>query len=444
MSRVGILALSLVTQFLLADFLEPAGRGSYHVCIVYANLLAIMFMPGFEMGCRYFVASKKMSVSEGVTNLILLGLAFSALAVGIGAALTQVPLGFLQQFFSKAAPRDIAFAILLVPLVFFSMQIPLMLTSVRDFKWFALGQCFQTLAQLIGVVVFVSVFRHGVTGALAAIAIGHAVAILLSLAILARKHGFRPVKPAMAGIRSAFSYGWRYYFGKLSTLVNVQIGTILLAMLATTRAEMGLFAVGMVLVRITMIPDTLVIVVLPRVAADASGRPDLVACCARLSSILAAAVLLLVAIVVKPAFAAFLPKYNEAVVLIWLIAPGVAVWCAAKVLIPYFNGTNRPGISSLAVAAGVTTNLVLLLLLLPRMGLPGAALAVSMGYLVSSALLVISFFRLSGMSLAKTWIPGQLDREMVGGAWKSVRARLGLQPAAQVNADEQPPRTPEV
>jgi O-antigen/teichoic acid export membrane protein len=57
----------------------------------------------------------------------------------------------------------------------------------------------------------------------------------------------------------------------------------------------------------------------------------------------------------------------------WILAHGVFVRSISKLTISYFNGTNHPGVSSIAVVSGVITNLVLLAVLLPLMGLSGAA-----------------------------------------------------------------------
>ena len=62
-----------------------------------------------------------------------------------------------------------------------------------------------------------------------------------------------------------------------------------------------------------------------------------------------------------------------------------------------------------AVGLATVVNLGVLLLLLPVMGLPGAAWAMTTGYVVSTLVLAIAFRRASGMGFTETWLPRRED-----------------------------------
>ena len=68
-----------------------------------------------------------------------------------------------------------------------------------------------------------------------------------------------------------------------------------------------------------------------------------------------------------------------------------------------FNGTDL--VSSIAVAVGMIVNVLLMWLLLPanRLGLLGAAVAMTGSNLVSSAILGVSFSRISGIGPLRMW-----------------------------------------
>jgi O-antigen/teichoic acid export membrane protein len=119
------------------------------------------------------------------------------------------------------------------------------------------------------------------------------------------------------------------------------------------------------------------------------------------------------------------PKFLAAVPLIWIMAPGVFLRATSKILIPFFMGTDRPGVSSWAVAAGIVVNVVALLLLLPVIGLAGAAWAMTLGFLASSIVLVLSFRRVTGMGLAETWRPRAGDMARIAEGIADLR-RNGL------------------
>jgi len=122
----------------------------------------------------------------------------------------------------------------------------------------------------------------------------------------------------------------------------------------------------------------------------------------------------------------FSPQFLPAVPLIRIIAVGILVRSAGKLFVPYLIGTNHPGIASVSVAAGMVTNLVLLLALMPYLGLMGAAVAVSVGYLVSSAILQIAFCRISGQRFRETWRFTVEDWRLVKQIFGKTLERVGI------------------
>jgi O-antigen/teichoic acid export membrane protein len=72
----------------------------------------------------------------------------------------------------------------------------------------------------------------------------------------------------------------------------------------------------------------------------------------------------------------------------------------------------------------VGTNLALLGLLMPVIGLLGAAIAMTASFAISSALLVIAFRRYGGMSLSTMWRYQRSDSAVLFEAARGIRAKL--------------------
>jgi Na+-driven multidrug efflux pump len=70
---------------------------------------------------------------------------------------------------------------------------------------------------------------------------------------------------------------------------------------------------------------------------------------------------------------------------------GLSVEGAAGVVSAYLYGTGRPGLTSVAMGAGVVLTVVLDLLLVPRWGATGAAIASTVAYLATTTTLVLVF-----------------------------------------------------
>jgi O-antigen/teichoic acid export membrane protein len=206
------------------------------------------------------------------------------------------------------------------------------------------------------------------------------------------------------------SYGRRYYLARIGTVVDRQVGGLFLAMIAT-QSEIGLFVAASALIQRTgMVSDSIESSLLPRVASDPLGRPDLVSRCVRLSGLLTSLVLLALAVASVPLVRVLLSSaFLPAVQLIWIMTPGMLLYGASGILMAYFRGRNRPEVCSRVVWAGLAANVAALLVLYPRIGLPAAAWAMSIGLACRSLILVVAFRRASGWSLRATWSPKRGD-----------------------------------
>ncbi|MHC4124509.1 MAG: oligosaccharide flippase family protein [Planctomycetota bacterium] len=396
----------LSTQSCLAWCLGTSGRGSYAICLVFAAFLSVIFMVACDTASIYFVSSKRFSISEGITYVLIYGLFGSVLAIVAGLILMQFPLPFLN----KATATAFYLALATIPAMLFSRIFTRLLTAINQFAWFAAMQVMCELAKLSLVIVFVRFFSWGVNGALLGILTAYSIMMAGTLLLFRLKHGVTLVKPSIKCLREMFHYGVRYHVGQISNHLNFQISPIILALFAT-KEEVGLFAVALqITVRAMIIPDTLSVVLIPRVSKDQMGKKKLVARCARLTSIVCGILMLILVVFAKPIVAIlFSPAFLPAVPLIRILAAGVVVRSSCKVLVPYLIGTNRPGLVSVSVAVGTLVNLAVMLLLLPTMGLKGAALAVMISYLISSAIIAFSFSRFSNLGLAETWYQRRSD-----------------------------------
>jgi O-antigen/teichoic acid export membrane protein len=240
--------------------------------------------------------------------------------------------------------------------------------------------------------------------------------------------------PTGRGLRQVMGFGVRYYFGKVGNIVNFQLGTLLLAFsAATTEAEIGFFAFGLTLVEgVLFLPDTLTIVLSPRVFVDPKGRVELVTQCNRIVTVLCGAALVVGALLAPPFFALFVPEYLPAVVLVWILVPGVWSRSASKLFVPYLQSQNRVGIASVAVVAGGVVNLAVLLILLPVIGLPAAALGVVGNHVVVTAVLAVAFHRCSGQGVWASWRPRRSDWGLLWDALARWRSRAAAEGPAKV------------
>lgn len=399
-ARIIPLFISIGSQSCLAWVLGPSDRGSYAVCLIFASLLAVSFAFSMDVAIQYYVASKKMKVVEGVSIALSYIVIGSLLAITLGVIMMHMRLSF----FTKASKESFYIALVCVPIIMLTSLFSFLLIGLRQFKWMAIFTVCQSAIQLIGIILLVSLFDLGVNGALYTVLFAGLVVIAMNFIFLRKKYKLTLVWPTIDHTRLIFLYGIRYYLARFSNIINFQIGTIVLAFFVS-RSEIGFFAIGTRLIAyVLIIPDVLSNALMPRIASDSNGRADLVAQAIRLSGTVCGLALIILLLISKPVVRILLsPVFLPIVPLMWILAPGIFVRCISKITIPYFKGTNRPGISSIAMVSGVVTNILLLFILLPLMGLQGAALAMTIGCFVSSIILITRFHSISVLPFAKLW-----------------------------------------
>ncbi len=108
------------------------------------------------------------------------------------------------------------------------------------------------------------------------------------------------------------------------------------------------------------------------------------------------------------------PAYGASLLPLALLLPGVLVFGGASALSAYFtNHAGRPQVPARVAGLSLLCNAVLAALLVPRWGMAGAALAASIAYTVSVAVLALLFARHAHLPLAKVLLPGpQLWRDL--------------------------------
>jgi O-antigen/teichoic acid export membrane protein len=112
----------------------------------------------------------------------------------------------------------------------------------------------------------------------------------------------------------------------------------------------------------------------------------------RVSLLLVAVAALLVVAVTDPLLAlAFGPSYAGASASLRILAVAMLPLSLSRILAGDLKGRGRPGIVSIATLAGLAWTLGLDLLLIPALGIVGAAIASLVAYGVSAVILLAAF-----------------------------------------------------
>ncbi|MDY0109220.1 MAG: polysaccharide biosynthesis C-terminal domain-containing protein [Candidatus Krumholzibacteria bacterium] len=397
--------LTYGVQVVLARTLEPTGRGSYDASLILATALLVALNPGAEMATLFFITSRRLPYSQGVTAGLTLTLLAGIVAMFAGLVLMLAPLPIMAGILTKASSLEFMLGLATIPSTLMLQTCLSIANARKDYIYLAGLQIGRRVVALLLVITFVAWLRYGVAGALTSVIAGEWLLVYACLAHFRSRHGWQRGLPSRSDLLALLRYGARYYLGKLGNFVNFKLGALVLAFLATTE-ELGYYGQALAIaIQFLAVSDSVFLILLPRVAECADGGAELIARALRLTFLLGLVVMAPIFVFAEPLFllsfsAAFLPSVAPFQILVL----GFFLRSLGKTVEPFLIGTNRPGSVSLSIAVGLVANLALLFYLYPRWGIVGAAWALVANYAASTLLLLLFYTRKSGIALARIWL----------------------------------------
>jgi O-antigen/teichoic acid export membrane protein len=200
-------------------------------------------------------------------------------------------------------------------------------------------------------------------------------------------------RPSMPLLRETWRFGVRAWLGSLATYLGFRLDQVLMGFMST-RAELGLYAVAVNAAEIPLyVPQSVSNTLLPIVAADEGERRQ-----ARAIRVYRLVTLLTLALVLAGMAAgpflipfAFGDAFEGSVSpFLWLL-PGAVGFVASSIFSAALAATSAPGLSSVGPAATLVVGLALDVVLIPRLGADGAAIASTAGFIAGGAAAVLAF-----------------------------------------------------
>ena len=408
-----ILICCVVTGLLSARALGPAGRGDLLVVMLWPPVCAYLVSLGLSQAHRYWVAKDPACVSMLFSNAIIF-----ALIVGLATlALAELIIPHVVGHRSPETMRLVRIYLVNIPAALIQLLMIGLLEGARRFGWAGASRLIFFVIQAVGYTALWAYSLLTVRSASLIVILAQFSAMAFSLFAVLRE--LRPEwKPSWSKWRAALSYGLRDYPGALADFTTLRLDQLLLGGIASS-AAIGLYFVAVRLSEITaVLASSVADALMPEVAASKhTDKAD------RL---------------LGKSFRLTLYTHLLVLVPLWLAAPLIlryvygqsflaasgtlrilllasVVLTMGEIAISGLNGFGHPGLSTIARLAAAVVTVVSLLLLLPRLGIIGAALASLMGY---SATLIVALF----------WL---LRRRELG-FWGTLRPRFEDIPAAQM------------
>lgn len=378
--QIAALAAAAVVGLVSARWLGPDGRGELVLALAVASLLG----PLAAVGVDSFIASRSRLEPEALQA--------SLAAVGLRVARwggTALAAGTVAYGASLGLPVGVVVLGAAVALVRPTLAVLQAITTAHD-RVASLGRVLavSAVSQLIAVLAL-SLGGATVGDFVAASLVGLVVGCIL----LVRITGWpvaarRPVLDA-ACRRRVRRFGGKVVLGDALQTANYRLDVFVLAAFVPV-SDVGVYAVAVTVVEILwQLPHALSRSLLPRISAGELHRAGVV----RLSSVLAAGLVVVSAAGLALASWLTVPVlgggYAAVPALLAILLPGVVAVGATKPLAAWTLSQGHPERNLRASGLGFAVVVVGDLLLIPRFGLAGAALASTLAYVVTAGAVLV-------------------------------------------------------
>jgi O-antigen/teichoic acid export membrane protein len=337
----------------------------------------------------------------------LLGLGLCVIIVLLLGLAPLLPLAamFLSGDYRVTA-LDVLLGMLLLPPTLLGDYLRSLLAARHDLRSVAISQSVQALAQLLGALLLVLLLRQGPIGAVWAVVLGGWCGFVWTLWVARRLGRLRP-RLDREVLRPLLGLGLRGHVGNVVQTFNYRLDVFIVQGFLG-QAAVGLYQTGVFLAEIVWyLPNAVSAALLPQVAATGSSRetPRVVRHTLLLTT-LAAIGLLAVA---WPGLALLRPIYLPAVAPMAVLLLGVVALSVHKVLASDLSGRGWPQYPSFTSALALIVTIGGDLLLIPRFGIIGAALASTLAYTIQTLVLLRIYTRVAQVRWQELLIPRRDD-----------------------------------
>jgi len=381
----------LVIGVLIARNLGPEGKGAWAIILLIIDYLALISNLGLDSASVYYLGQGSHSKCQILSIIIYatIGLGLISLFIFLPVMLAWGDVIITMGQFDLGLTIG---AVLLVPMVLGLRLISSYFQGCLKIVTYNLLILIQLFFQIIGMYVCLQVLHWNVWG----IFISYLASLLVAIAmgvIFVLAEGIRIMFDRnLALAKKMLRYGFKGYIGNLIQFVNYKIDLFLVNLLLGLSAT-GIYSIAVNLAGLCwFISYAVATSLFPRASASGKSSASLITRSALICLLLTAASAGMLALVCKPVISLLYGnEFLPAATAIYFLLPGVVIFVYTRILATYFSGNGRPLINSAISLASLAVSIPLNLFLIPRLGLPGAALAITFAYTVSSVLSYVLF-----------------------------------------------------
>lgn len=401
-----IFVSGLVYLVILARVLGPEGKGIHSLILLIPGVIMVFGSFGMESANVYFVGTKKYPLRDVVSNSIILSVLLGVLLVLLfwGASQTDWFYKFIQD---NKIPISYLWAVVFtIPLYFISAFLRNALRGYGHLGDYNTIRIIEGLSLFLFGVIFLIILKRGLWGAIASSVLSIIFAAISSIFLTKKLVRIFPLNLNTALLKGSSSYGSKVYLANGLSFLNYRLDMFLITIFLTPVA-VGFYSVAVNMAeKLLIIPGAFATVLLPKISSSGQNEANhltsrVLRHTTLIMLVICLAMLFLITFMVRLFFgASFLPSVLPFIILL----PGILAFSIGGVLAADLSGRGKPQYAIWSSMTALIANIVLNIILIPKMGIVGAALASSISYWLDTLVVLGAFMCISKNRLKEVFI----------------------------------------
>ncbi len=402
-----------LASVLVARFLGPSCKGIIDITILIPLLAVQLGGLGVEYSNVYFMARNKYPPRIIVGNSL-----FFAIITGISISifvLISSPF-FAKNLLAEDSIHYLYLASILPTFLLSNLYLGYVLLGGRKINQFVIVRIIRSVSYLLLVAFSVIIL----TQSMQAVIFSYILSILLALVaalfyVIQNGYLSWPICNLHVLLDSV-KFGLRGHFGTIFQYFNYRFDIFLVAYFLDPYS-VGQYSIAILIAEaIWYIPNSISLALMPRVASSDTEAANYYTELSSRNTILLTSILSVLLFLASGWLIPFVftEKFIASITALKILLPGIIALSLWKIIINSLVGRGFPQYKSYTSFFSFIVMISLDLILIPRMGISGAALATLIAYAISALLALFWFNRVTGLNFYSMVVPKYSDLKVYG------------------------------
>jgi O-antigen/teichoic acid export membrane protein len=396
-ARLASFAVAMGTSIIIARMLGPTVKGSYALFLLTINVLVLFVLWGLGSANVYYGAKDKTLLPSLTGNSILAACVFGLVNLGLVEIFSRMPA--VQEYYlsNHIELTQIKLFTMMVPVLLLQNYLVEIVRAAGNILHYNLLNFWRAVIAFAMVLALVGFYRQTLSSALIAWALAITFTALPTLVVALKESGWR-IRLSLSLLGQSFKFGGRLYPGNIAQFLNYRLDIFLVGFFLSP-FEIGIYTTATGLAeKLWEFPHAIRTVLLYRVASESedkrSARTTMQV--TRFIAVFMALICVVLAVFSYPLiFILYGSEYLSAAWPLVFLMPGVWALSIGKLLSIHLAGIGKPEIATAGAFISLIVTVVLDLILIPRIGILGAATASSIAYTISTIFYLIAFLNIT-------------------------------------------------